>query len=104
MNLEHVEHIEISRSYSKKVQEQPYAPAEYFASYRAICKPGTSLEELDSISENLSERCEDEVMAKIDPHATLSRRATIAALKTQLTQQARKIEQLEAQITIKEPF
>ena len=104
MKLDLIEHIEVSRSYSKRVQEAQYEPVEYFSSYTAIVKPGATEEEIKLISEDLAERVEDEVMEKINPSKTISRRVTLAELKTQLSTQAKEIGKLKEELSKVSPF
>ena len=89
---------EVVRSYSKTIQEEPYSPANYFASYKAVIKEGATKEEIQAISDDLAERSEEDVMGKIDPQKVISRRASMAELRTKLSAQEKRIIELETQV------
>ena len=102
--MDKVENYEVVRSYSKTVQEEAYQPANYFASYKAVIKPGATNEEIQSISDDLAERAEDDVLGKIDPQKVISRRQSMAELRTKLTEQGKKIAELIEKLNNIKPF
>lgn len=53
ISLDKVEHIEISRSFSRKVQIRAYEPVDLFASYTAVMKDGATQEDIDMVSNQL---------------------------------------------------
>ncbi len=86
---------EIVRSFSQKKNLGNYETADFFSSYKAIVEPGTSKEELQNISNYLSERAENDVIMKIDPSKFISRQATFAEYRAKQKVLEEKVAELE---------
>jgi uncharacterized protein YicC (UPF0701 family) len=101
MNLKKVENIEISRSYSRTIQLAQYEPMTQFSSYKAIMKPGSTDEEIKEVSEELYQRCEEEVDHIIESFKNpgkVMRRMTTRAMEKLIEVQGKKIEELEIKV------
>jgi len=66
ITLDKVENIEISRSYSRKLQVKQYEPMEVFSSYKAVMKPQATNEEINQVSQELYSKAKDEVDTEIE--------------------------------------
>ena len=70
LNLKNVEQIEVARSFSKKVQLKQFEPIDLFASYKAIMKPGSTQVDIDEVSRQLFDKCEEDVEKDLESHIT----------------------------------
>ena len=104
MKLEKIVNFEIVRSYDRKIMVKQFEPESYFSSWKAIIKPDATEEELKAISDELSEKAEEDVLSKIDPTKVVSRRQSMAELRTKLKTQEERIAMLEKQLSKQAPF
>ena len=68
IKLEAVEHIEISRSFSRKVMLKPYEPIDIFSSYTAIMKDGATQQEIEEVSNQLFEKAKADVEKELESY------------------------------------
>jgi hypothetical protein len=68
LNLEKVEHIEISRSFSRKVQLKAFEPIDLFASYTAVMKAGATQEDINMVSNQLFEKAKADVEKQLSSY------------------------------------
>lgn len=94
----------ITRSYARKVNLGNYETADHYSEWTAITNGDETQEQLDNISEDLALKCEDEVESKINPTKVVNRRVSMAALRSKLAVQQKKIEKLEYDLLQIKPF
>jgi len=104
MRLEKIENIEVTRSYTQKVNMGNYQSQDFFSSYKAIVKGGATEEEIQTISDDLAEKAEEDVLSKIDPSKVVSRRQSMAELRAKIVKQEKEIEKLTEQVSKISPF
>ena len=102
--MSRISQVEIARSFSQKKNLGNYETQDYFASYKATIQGDPSADELQTISDLLAEKAENDVISKIDPTKFISRQVTLAELKSKLKTAMNKIEELEKIISKQKPF
>lgn len=61
LNMEKIEQIQITRSFSRKVQVKQYEPIDYFASFQAVLREGATEKDVLEVSYQLNSLATKEV-------------------------------------------